>query len=73
MFPTSSGCHRRQSDLSLLQLESPGIDRGFSFSGGLAIAKSMQKIGLKTPWTGTWALIAPNFLKLGGKELIGWR
>ena len=34
------------------------------------IAKSMQKIGLKTPWTGTWALIAPNFLKLGGKELI---
>jgi branched-chain amino acid transport system substrate-binding protein len=34
------------------------------------IAKSMQKIGLKVPWTGTWALIAPNFLKLGGKELI---
>jgi branched-chain amino acid transport system substrate-binding protein len=34
------------------------------------IAKSMQKIGLKTPWTGTWALVAPNFLKLGGKELI---
>ncbi len=36
---------------------------------GVQIAKSMQKIGLKTPWTGTWALIAPNFLKLGGKEL----
>jgi len=34
------------------------------------IAKSMQKIGLKTPWTGTWGLIAPNFLKLGGKELV---
>ena len=34
------------------------------------IAKSMQKIGLKVPWTGTWALVAPNFLKLGGKELI---
>jgi len=34
------------------------------------IAKSMQKIGLKTPWTGTWGLIAPNFLKLGGRELI---
>jgi branched-chain amino acid transport system substrate-binding protein len=34
------------------------------------IAKSMQKIGLKAPWTGTWALVAPNFLKLGGKELI---
>ncbi|HLN09092.1 MAG TPA: ABC transporter substrate-binding protein, partial [Xanthobacteraceae bacterium] len=34
------------------------------------IAKSMQKIGLKTPWTGTWGLIAPNFLKLGGKETV---
>jgi branched-chain amino acid transport system substrate-binding protein len=33
------------------------------------IAKSMQKIGLKAPWTGTWGLIAPNFLKLGGKDL----
>jgi len=33
------------------------------------IAKSMQKIALKVPWTGTWGLIAPNFLKLGGKEL----
>ena len=37
---------------------------------GVQIAKSMQKIGLKRPWTGTWALIAPNFLKLGGKDLI---
>ena len=37
---------------------------------GVQIAKSMQKIGLKTPWTSTWALIAPNFLKLGGKELV---
>jgi branched-chain amino acid transport system substrate-binding protein len=34
------------------------------------IAKSMQKIGLKVPWTSTWALVAPNFLKLGGKDLI---
>jgi branched-chain amino acid transport system substrate-binding protein len=34
------------------------------------IAKSMQKIGLRAPWTGTWALVAPNFLKLGGMELI---
>ena len=34
------------------------------------IAKSMQKIGLKTPWTGTWALVAPNFFKLGGKEVV---
>ncbi len=37
---------------------------------GVQIAKSMQKIGLKVPWTSTWALIAPNFLKLGGKELV---
>jgi branched-chain amino acid transport system substrate-binding protein len=34
------------------------------------IAKSMQKIGLQVPWTGTWGLIAPNFLKLGGKDTI---
>src|SRR6266851_6419054 len=37
---------------------------------GVQIAKSMQKIGLRVPWTSTWALIAPNFLKLGGKDLI---
>lgn len=37
---------------------------------GVQIAKSMQKIGLKVPWTSTWALIAPNFLKLGGADLI---
>ena len=24
----------------------------------------------RCPWTSTWALIAPNFLKLGGKDLI---
>ena len=37
---------------------------------GVQIAKSMQKLGMKTPWSGTWGLIAPNFLKLGGKETI---
>jgi branched-chain amino acid transport system substrate-binding protein len=37
---------------------------------GVQIAKSMQKIGLHVPWTSTWALIAPNFLKLGGKETV---
>ena len=37
---------------------------------GVQIAKSMQKVGLKTPWTGTWAVVAPNFLKLGGKETV---
>jgi branched-chain amino acid transport system substrate-binding protein len=36
---------------------------------GVQIAKSMQKLGMKTPWSGTWGLLAPNFMKLGGKEL----
>ncbi len=37
---------------------------------GVQIAKSMQKLGMKTPWTGTWGLLAPNFMKLGGADLI---
>ena len=37
---------------------------------GVQIAKSMQKIKLQVPWTSTWALIAPNFLKLGGKDTV---
>jgi branched-chain amino acid transport system substrate-binding protein len=37
---------------------------------GVQVAKSMQKLGMKTPWTGTWGLMAPNFIKLGGKDLI---
>ncbi len=37
---------------------------------GVQVARSMQKLGMKTPWSGTWGLIAPNFLKLGGKETI---
>ena len=36
---------------------------------GVQIAKSMQKIGIAVPWTGTWGLLAPNFLRLGGKDL----
>ena len=36
---------------------------------GVQIAKSMQKLGMKTPWSGTWGLLAPNFIKLGGNEL----
>ena len=39
-------------------------------SAGVQIAKSMQKIDLRLPWTGTWGLTAPNFLKLGGKETV---
>ena len=37
---------------------------------GVQIAKSMQKIDLRVPWTSTWGFTAPNFLKLGGKETI---
>jgi branched-chain amino acid transport system substrate-binding protein len=35
---------------------------------GVQIAKSMQKVGLRTSWTSTWGFTAPNFLRLGGKE-----
>ena len=37
---------------------------------GVQIAKSMQKVDLHVPWTGTWGFTAPNFLKLGGKETV---
>lgn len=37
---------------------------------GVQIAKSMQKVNLHVPWSSTWALIAPNFLRLGGKDTI---
>jgi branched-chain amino acid transport system substrate-binding protein len=37
---------------------------------GVQVARSMQKLGYKVPWSGTWGLIAPNFAKLGGKELV---
>jgi len=37
---------------------------------GVQIAKSMQKIDLRVPWTSTWGFTAPNFLKLGGKDVV---
>jgi branched-chain amino acid transport system substrate-binding protein len=37
---------------------------------GVQVAKSMQKIGLRVPWTSTWGFTAPSFLRLGGKETV---
>jgi ABC-type branched-subunit amino acid transport system substrate-binding protein len=34
------------------------------------VAKSMQKIDLRVPWTSTWGFTAPNFLRLGGKDTV---
>ncbi len=56
----------------LTKMQEAKVDFIIAYSlapAAVQIAKSMQKIGLKAPWTGTWGLIAPNFLKLGGKEL----
>jgi branched-chain amino acid transport system substrate-binding protein len=57
----------------LTKMKDAKVDFIISYSlapAGVQIAKSMQKIGLQVPWTSTWALIAPNFLKLGGKETV---
>ncbi len=66
---------QNDSDMTaqLTKMQDAKVDFIIAYSlapAAVQIAKSMQKIGLKAPWTGTWALIAPNFLKLGGKELI---
>ena len=66
---------QNDSDMTaqLTKMQEAKVDFIIAYSlapAAVQIAKSMQKIGLKVPWTGTWALIAPNFLKLGGKELI---
>ena len=66
---------QNDSDMTaqLTKMKDAKVDFIIAYSlspAAVQIAKSMQKIGLKVPWTGTWALIAPNFLKLGGKELI---
>jgi branched-chain amino acid transport system substrate-binding protein len=65
---------QNDSDMTaqLTKMKEAKVDFIIAYSlspAAVQIAKSMQKIGLKAPWTGTWALIAPNFLKLGGKEL----
>lgn len=57
----------------LAKMKEANTDFIISYSlapAGVQISKSMQKIGLQVPWTSTWALIAPNFLKLGGKDTI---
>jgi branched-chain amino acid transport system substrate-binding protein len=65
---------QNDSDMTaqLTKMQEAKVDFIIAYSlapAAVQIAKSMQKIGLKVPWTGTWGLIAPNFLKLGGKEL----
>jgi branched-chain amino acid transport system substrate-binding protein len=57
----------------LSKMKDAKVDFIISYSlapAGVQIAKSMQKIRLQVPWTSTWALIAPNFLKLGGRETV---
>jgi branched-chain amino acid transport system substrate-binding protein len=66
---------QNDSDMTtqLTKMRDAKVDFVIAYSlapAAVQIAKSMQKIRLKAPWTGTWALVAPNFLKLGGKELI---
>ena len=66
---------QNDSDMTaqLTKMQEAKVDFIIAYSlapAAVQIAKSMQKIGLKVPWTGTWGLIAPNFLKLGGKDLI---
>jgi len=57
----------------LTKMKDGNVDFIIAYSlapGGVQIAKSMQKIGLRVPWTSTWGFTAPNFLKLGGKETV---
>ncbi|HXX12259.1 MAG TPA: ABC transporter substrate-binding protein [Burkholderiales bacterium] len=56
----------------LTKMKEANVDFIIAYSlapAGVQIAKSMQKIGIAVPWTGTWGLLAPNFLRLGGKDL----
>lgn len=57
----------------LTKMRDANVDFIIAYSlapAGVQLAKSMQKIDLRLPWTGTWGLTAPNFLKLGGKEVV---
>jgi branched-chain amino acid transport system substrate-binding protein len=56
----------------LTKMKSANVDFIIAYSlapAAVQIAKSMQKVQLRTPWTSTWTTTAPNFLKLGGPEL----
>ncbi len=64
---------QNDSDMTaqLLKMKDAKADFIIAYSlgpAGAQISKSMQKVQLKTPWTGTWGLTAPNFIRLGGKE-----
>ncbi len=59
--------------VQLSKMEEARVDFIIAYAlapAGVQILKSMQKIGYKVPIASTWAWSAPNFLKLGGKELI---
>ena len=66
---------QNDSDMTaqLTKMKDANVDFVIAYTlapAAVQIAKSMQKIGLKVPWTGTWGLVAPNFLKLGGKDTV---
>jgi len=57
----------------LSKMKDANVDFMIAYSlapAAVQLAKSMQKLQLKAPWTSTWATTAPNFLKLGGRELV---
>jgi branched-chain amino acid transport system substrate-binding protein len=59
--------------LQLAKMKDTNVDFIIAYTlapAGVQLAKSMQKVGLRTPWTATWGLTAPNFLRLGGPDLI---
>jgi len=57
----------------LAKLKEANVDCLISFAlapEAVQILKSMDKLGYRIPLVDTWALLAPSFLKLGGKDLI---
>ncbi len=57
----------------LTKMKDAKVDFMIAYSlgpAGVQIAKSMQKIDLRVPWTSTWGFTAPNFIRLGGKDVV---
>src|SRR5262249_42614510 len=57
----------------LTKMKDAKVDFMIAYSlgpAGVQIAKSMQKINLRVPWTSTWGFTAPNFIKLGGNDVV---
>jgi branched-chain amino acid transport system substrate-binding protein len=67
----SSGDTDMTAQLSKFKKEGVDFIIALAYSPeAVQILKSMAKIDYKVPMASTWGLVAPNFLKLGGKELI---